>query len=373
MLRALCLLAVVAACGESGPEPVVDAGPAPLPATRAAQLILVVDDSGGNQEEQDELVDVVPALIRSLLNGRWTPDDFGPVFDFPPVTDLRIAVLGHDMGTGGFEVPTCREPRFGDDGLFSNIGNVAAGPLCEASYPRFRRLGAGDGALESVIQGVECVSQRGVGGCGFEQPLESLLKAVTPASSMLRFQEGTRGHGDGAHAGFFREDAVLAVLFMATEDDCSAADPGIFDPRSESYPGDLNIRCFNYPEAIHPVARYVEGLQAVSDPRRIVFVPLVGVPAALVPEPEVTPDWSALRAEPVLQARVNPDDDTSLLQSCSVPGRGRAFPPPRILAVADGLAAAGAHTGLASTCGEDYRPAAESLVRNIAAAMEAVP
>ena len=28
---------------------------------------------------------------------------------------------------------------------------------------------------------------------------------------------------------------------------------------------------------------------------------------------------------------------------------------------------------LASTCGEDYRPAAESLVRNIAAAMEAVP
>src|SRR5690606_18070119 len=117
------------------------------------------------------------------------------------------------------------------------------------------------------------------GGCGFEQQLESMLKAVTPSSSAVSFVMGTQGQADRANAGFLRPDAMLAVVVLTDEEDCSAADAELFNPSSGVYGGSLNLRCFSYPMAVHPVERYVENLLALkSHPSQVFFGVIAGVP-----------------------------------------------------------------------------------------------
>jgi hypothetical protein len=117
---------------------------------------------------------------------------------------------------------------------------------------------------------IACVAAMGTGGCGFTQPLEAALKAVTPTTSSITFAMGTVGHGDGVNAGFVRPDSLLVVLVLTDEDDCSALDPDLFNPSSARYTGALNLRCFMYPEAVHPMSRYEDGLFALARTPRTV-------------------------------------------------------------------------------------------------------
>ena len=50
---------------------------------------------------------------------------------------------------------------------------------------------------------------------------------------------------------------------------------------------DLNLRCFAYSDALHPAARYAQGLIALraDDPRRLVFATIVGIPPHLASLP----------------------------------------------------------------------------------------
>jgi hypothetical protein len=261
-------------------------------------------------------------------------------------------VITSDMGTGGFSVPTCSEPNFGDDGILRTTGNTSV-PGCSATYPSFLSFSTGDDA-SAFATDVACVAVVGTGGCGFEQPLEAILKATSVGSG---FSMGTSGHADGANAGFLRPGAQLTIVALTDEEDCSASDPELFNPTTSEYPGDLNLRCFEYPEAVHPVSRYVDGLLATRNPAQVSFVAIAGIP----PETAGT-DYAAILTHPDMQERIDPSMPTRLAPSCNVPGRGFAFPPRRIVTLARDLTALGARASAQSICQDDLTVATDAIV-----------
>ena len=330
-------------------------------------VLFLVDNSNSMTEEQESFARELPRLVRVLATGDLDGDGAG---DFTPPRSLHFGVVTSDMGTGGFTVPTCSEPNFGDDGVLRTQGNTSIAG-CMASYPNFLEFRADSGATpEPFAQELRCVAQLGTGGCGFEQQLEAVLKAVTPSTSGISFGMGTTGNGDAENAGFLRPDAMLAVVVLTDEEDCSAADSELFNPSSAVYSGNLNLRCFSYPMAVHPIERYVDGLLALkSDPSQVFFAVIAGIPPDLA---ESSATYDAILADDRMQEQVDPADPNRLRPSCNVPGRGLAFPPRRLVRVAQQLESVGASATLGSICQADYSAVTTRLLAALADATATV-
>lgn len=106
-----------------------------------------------------------------------------------------------------------------------------------------------------------------------------------------------------ANDGFLRDDALLVVVILADEDDCSASDPSMFDPMSTEPLGYLPHRCTaqgvvcggvapttlgSYQDCqpnqlsgyVHPVSRYRDFLDGLKpDPRHVLLVNITGIAA----------------------------------------------------------------------------------------------
>ena len=336
---------------------------------RNLDVLFMIDNSGSMTEEQTSLGQQLPRMMTILASGDLNPDDgIEPGRDFPPVRSVQMGVVSSDMGTGGFDVPTCTEPHFGDDGILRTAGNTSISG-CMASYPSFLTYMPVTGADPTAFANdFRCIAQMATGGCGFEQQLEAVLKALTPSGSGISFTMGTTGHGDRENLGFVRPDAHLAVIVLTDEEDCSAADPELFNPGSSIYAGNLNLRCFSYPMAVHPVARYVDGLLALKpDPSRVQYHLISGVPPETVADPDAL-DYSAILSHPDMQEMVDPADPNRLRPSCNVPGRGLAFPPRRMVRVAQELDARGATATVSSICQADFGPLLDAIVARMALA-----
>ena len=90
--------------------------------------------------------------------------------------------------------------------------------------------------VSSFVTRVSCFGLVGIGGCGSEMPFESMLKALTPRASPIRFHTAPGdsrdlGHGDdpSGNAGWLRPDSLLAVIVLTDEDDCSGGDRRVYD------------------------------------------------------------------------------------------------------------------------------------------------
>jgi hypothetical protein len=346
----------------------------PLPATDQVDLLFMVDNSGSMSEEQASLAEQIPRLITTLTTGDRNPtidadgdgDPSDDGDDFAPVRSLQVGVVTSDMGVGGFSVMTCNdEPNFGDDGLLWTRGNTAISG-CMANYPNFLELRRESTDPAQFARDVMCVSTVGTGGCGFEQQLESVLKALTPSTCTdpwCTFQMGTRGHGDTTSAGFLRPDSILAVVFLTDEEDCSAADADLFNTGSTRYSGELNLRCFLNPAAQHPLSRYVEGYLATRrSPERLVVSVIAGIPPSVSTD---TATYAQILALPEMQEEIDPTMMTRLRPSCNVAGRGIAFAPRRVVALARELEERGAYTSAHSICQADFTPAIDALVDDL--------
>lgn len=340
---------------DAGPPP-TDAGPICVPSTDRVDLLLVIDNSTGMAEEQGLLADAYGGLVEALATGDADGDG---VEDFAPVGSLQVGVVTVDMGTRGHVIPTCSNPEFGDDGLLRTEGNTSRDG-CGSTYPAIQRFDASGGVdPETFADEVACVAVAGLGGCGFEQPLEAMLKAVAPSTAPLEFARGTGGHGDRENAGFVRDDSVLVVLHLTDEDDCSAADPELFDPDSARFGFSLGERCTRHPEALHSVSRYVEGLLGAraASPARLVYAAITGVPRDVAggdPASILSDDRMTVRHE-----------DRGVVPSCESATTAGALPPRRIVEVAGGLAAHGAHVELQSICEGDYDGPIDAVARRI--------
>ncbi|MGN6110285.1 MAG: hypothetical protein ACTHU0_34600, partial [Kofleriaceae bacterium] len=101
----------------------------------------------------------------------------------------------------------------------------------------------------------------GSAGCRVRRPLEAMRRALR----------------DPGHAGFLREHAYLAVVFVTNGDDCSydrAAALGTAVPDE--------ARCASRPEALIEVGEYVAALQELKDdPRRIRAMGAFGPPGPI--------------------------------------------------------------------------------------------
>ncbi|MFI5308970.1 MAG: hypothetical protein ACHQ53_16550, partial [Polyangiales bacterium] len=245
-------------------------------------LLFVVDNSDSMKEEQSALRSAFPRLMNALTSGDRDGDG---VQDFPKVKDMHIGVVSTDMGLPGVTgILNCM--GLGQDGLLRNQPSSEQ-PGCRASYPHSLEFVADGDDPQATAADFACIATLGTGGCGFEQPLESALKALWPAHDPMANPKtganritfladpvtgiGALGHGDAENGGFLRNDPVslLGVVVLTDEDDCSASDTHVFTPPQFLDPNDplamqgMNLRCHYNKKALYPVERYVNGLHAL--------------------------------------------------------------------------------------------------------------
>lgn len=239
-LRQMLLVCVLAssACGEHGSVPsdaVGDAAPDPhvLVATinatvnRNLDLLFVIDDSSSMADKQTNLVNNFPNFI-NVLNT--------VVGGLP---DVHIGVVTTDMGTKGADdaTPGAAIGQIGNGGC-SGTGKSGAlqtsGAPVTGTFISDIKLTDGTrvknytGNLATVFGQMARV---GSGGCGFEQPLAAMKAALG---------------NNPANAGFLRPDALLGVVFVTDEDDCSLSHSTMLGPESAALGPLLSFRCTRF-------------------------------------------------------------------------------------------------------------------------------
>ncbi len=347
-------------------------------------LLLMIDNSNSMSEEQQSIVTEIPRIIRILTSGdRTVPPD--GVQDFQPARSLHVGIVDSDMGTGSVSGIESCSAGFGDDGIMQNHGATGSG--CMPTYPSaiFDFMDGRDDPT-TFSTAVGCVAALGTDGCGFEHQLEAPLKALSlvpnadgfspvtwtrPGYRPPVFLGSTFGHGGsgGANDGFMRPDSALAVIVITDEEDCSAIDPSIFDRTDPRYASvDLNLRCHTFTDAQYPVQRYIDGFIGLrSQSSLLIFGAITGVPQDAV---DSGLSYQAILDLADMTERIDPMSGNRLLPSCTAPlGRGVAYPPRRIVEVAQGLERLGASTTIQSICNTSFTGAVDVIIEKISAAL----
>lgn len=334
-------------------------------------ILFVVDDSASMEGVQAKL----PELLESFIAGSDEPGE-----ERPELTDIHLATVSTNMGIGdtegNFGIEQCN--GLGNDGVFIGLSSADLAQ-CNPDMTGFIEYEDGVGEITTEVAAA-CLPTAGTDGCGFEHPLEAMLKALWPSSKPgVEFLEG-EGHGDGDNGGFLREDSLLVVVIVSDEDDCSAQDLSIFVPAA--HPEGLNTRCVNDPNALFDVGRYVQGLKDLregDDP--ILFVTIAGVPADLA-EAQGDVDLNDTEAVDAYYDEILDDDamqitiddrdtpavleDDGIVPSCEKPREpgsdfaGLARPPRRLVQVAKAFGSAGV---IGSVCADDFGSTIGGVIR----------
>jgi hypothetical protein len=183
--------------------------------SRQIDVLFVIDDSGLMTAGQATFLASVGTFFDALA---------GLPGGLP---DLHVAVTTADMGAGdGSSIAFCSAE--GDDGVFrfAASGTCAASGLDAGATFLVDSGGAnaetnfGNQDLKTAFQ---CIADLGVEGCGFQMPLAAAARALGA--------DGVAAPSE--NAGFLREDAVLAIVLLSKEDDCSAPRGSpLFNPTS---------------------------------------------------------------------------------------------------------------------------------------------
>ncbi|HZS42235.1 MAG TPA: hypothetical protein VFF06_35640 [Polyangia bacterium] len=195
-------------------------------------LLFVIDNSPSMAPKQAELARRFPDLLALL--GSNAPNGQPAHF--------HVGVVTTDLGAQSFNLGSQCRP--GGDGARLQALGAAATPDCRpptggARFIDYDQL-TGSGNLpqgQDLATTLRCLAQVGDAGCGFEQPLEAAYLALSPPPV-----------GPPENAGFLRDQALLAVMFLTDEDDCSAPPDGdLFDPNAVGTYGPLlSYRCTQF-------------------------------------------------------------------------------------------------------------------------------
>jgi hypothetical protein len=378
-------------------------------------LLFMIDNSGSMSEEQKNIAKELPRLVQILTSGDL--QDGGSAKDFQPVSSLQLGVISSDMGTDG-AYPLCKGD--GDDGILINkvtastYADCAGNDFGTSSYLAYSPEDSKK-KPEEIATTFGCVAALGTKGCGFEQQLEAVYKALAP-STATGFVSG-KAHGTGKNKGFVRDDAVLAVILVTDEEDCSITKEGhyLFDPGSKDerlkYDGEpadlkgqiegLNFRCGyestqdESSEALQPVSRYVDGLIGLKaeNPDRVIYAAITGIPQdaeeievssgvqdftkiLAMDEMQIFPGDLTCNKDQMADKVIGPKCGTPQVDgptpplprpACTGPG-GSASPARRIVGVAEGFAkkGQGANAIVRSICRDDFSSALDSILKKIA-------
>jgi hypothetical protein len=376
-------------------------------------LLFVIDNSNSMASEQVKLAAKLPQLIDVLTSGdryagREPPEGIEDTQRyFTAVSSLHIGVVSTSMGGQDEAIGSTQALKdcvgFGDDGVLlhstqiavdgvyvtkddgiegAQIGDTLLEPLpeCEdiGEPPLYQRYNSDeDVTSQALATAFACVSRLGVRGCPFEQQLEAMWKAVAPSDgddpALHVFLDGTHGHGApaGINEGFVREDAILAVIHVSDEEDCSINQDGkaLFSLSEDAVQrfGDsrsLNLRCGKYGEAegmLWPAERYVRGLKSLKPGHedRVIFAAIVGVPADSAGQS--FDDVLAREEMRFVEAGDRPR--TSCVNDSNPAQPDQAYPARRFVEVAKGF---GDDAVVYSICADDFAPALELLIDRIA-------
>lgn len=185
----------------------------------ALDILFVVDNSFSMRDEQE-------ALSTALM----------PFFEHlgaHALPSLHIGVISPNLGGFEDDIPGCS--GIGDDGELQGEPRVdgCTGPTPE---PWVKDEVFGDVRVGnyggSLSEAVSCIA-RLTNGCGFEQHLAAIGRALEP--------------GHIANAGFLRENAKLAIIIIADEDDCSVRDRALFASEGPEELGPVSsFRCSEF-------------------------------------------------------------------------------------------------------------------------------
>jgi hypothetical protein len=284
----------------------------------SVDLLLVVDDSGSMGEEQDMLATSLFTLLNSLVEPL-------PGSPHPALDNLRVAVVSTDMGLqwGGnpfdpdndgwpYSTPPCSS--VGDNGAFQTypggkLIDLEDGVIpCEESGEQCPigwtcedvgsdDIGAcaapgGDGDDQpcptpptsftftnsqnpnpNLAFQVACLCSLGTSGCGFEQQLEAPRRALTRQDQQT----------------FVRDDALLAVMVVSDEEDCSIEDgPELFESPeiADVAAGKINTACGENEQFLYEATSYRDSFADLKngDEQAVLFAAIVGVPPGAVCE-----------------------------------------------------------------------------------------
>jgi hypothetical protein len=301
--------------------------------TDQIDLLFVIDNSGTMGEEQINLARNFPLLIRRLEN---LTDSTG----MPVNADVNIMVTTSDFGNPlctpfeppgydparGAPVSTACTTRLQD---FTDLtGDTMVPQACENTCPApvqpngpFIHFNGtddnipdtvvptdidGDGMLESpAAQALACIGPQGINGCGYESQLENMLQALNPDAAW----------NSGATP-FLRDGALLAVVMVTDEADCSVMDYSIMEdpafqnvnPASGS-PAPTSAICWNAgvecvgPDAmgvfsecspqegggLQPITRYTNYLVSElreNQGKEVIMLGILGVPLVTAHNPD---------------------------------------------------------------------------------------
>jgi hypothetical protein len=368
----------------------------PVNPQRALDLLILIDESTSMLDEQAKLQEQVPRLVNLLLTGGEDTDGSTPVGTFPAIESLHVAIITPDLGystdpstsyapNGDFTPPDqCRDNGGAGKAGFMQVTGFTGTPreACDAVTPPqdtlYLNFPEPNFTAADLVSDVECLTGQ-QDGCGFEQQLQAILESDS----------------NPANSGFNREDALLAVILITDEDDCSTTDPRVFDTvitPGTPYEGPFttggalqpNLRCWAHSDALQPVQRYVEEVAKLkSDPSQIVFAAITGIPEdSMLDRENFDTDadrYAAILAHPAMEETPDPDRfpdaaNQALTPACTTIVESQesiAFPGRRIVETMSGLAQSnnGIGTVVESICADDYAPALNAIVDRIAAAL----
>lgn len=157
-------------------------------------IVFVVDDSGSMKEEQSNLAQNFPKFA-SVLDAFTTKS--GAKLDYRLAVTTTGRDVAYTISALGLNLPANEK---GDNGAFRE-------PTSCGGTERWVSRGESNGASTFT-----CRAKTGTSGPSLEMPLESLKLAFNDRVA------------DGTNANFLRPDALLAVVILTDEDDCSRTD-----------------------------------------------------------------------------------------------------------------------------------------------------
>ncbi len=386
-----------------------------LAVNKDVDILFVIDDSGSMAEEQ--------ALLAANFGA------FIGVLEAPDVkANYRIGITTTDMGNprcpsdtttpskGGLLLSSCRDRVDQGDFIYNGVNppfdaTFACTDVCSKTdaelmiRPTTTDLDENPKPrpwLESIegvanipddvtaLEAFQCFGPQGVAGCGQESPLESMYQALTRADV----------NGDPNY-GFLREKAILSVVLLTDELDCSLNEAHkdifisnkVFWNKPDDGKPPTSAVCFragvecegdgdpsfescyaeNFDEAgnpgasdddavLYPVGRYTSFLQGIEDEKRkvaqdqeVLVAVIGGVPKGYAAgEAEIS--YSGVADQEFL-------DNFGLAPGCTL-GEGTAVPPVRMKEFAE-FFQVGDDRNLFSICQDNYSAALGSIADKI--------
>lgn len=284
----------------------------PVLVNRDIDILFIVDNSGSMTEEQASLVSNFSRFINVLETIQGG------------LPNVHIGVVSTDVGAGPFNIQGCTGN--GDNGILQNAPRQGG---CSPPAGKFiSDIANADGSRQQNYTGqlsetFTCIAQLGINGCGFEQQLESMRRALNGSNN--------------ENGGFLRPDAFLAVIFITDEDDCSTENTQMFDTSQTGVDDPLgplsSFRCFEFGVVCNPdnprtpgakteclprndsdymygVQQYVDFLKQLKDEDLIIVAGIIGNPSPVVVganmngEPQLEPSCVSASGEAAPSVRL---------------------------------------------------------------------